>query len=282
MPFALWFNTYMSKFILLRGGGDLASGVAFRLHRAGLKVLITELPQPLAVRRLVSLGEAVYNGQVVVEGITASRVKSLDQARDVISRNEIPVLVDPEAELLHQDPSLFQVLIDARLIKHQPDLGIEAAQLVIGLGPGFVAGENCHAVIETNRGHFLGRVYWQGATESDTRQPEGDPRRVLRAPSDGLVIAHANIGDHIQAGQTIFEINKQVVKAPFAGMLRGLIHPGLKVSAGMKIGDLDARDDSRYARQISDKSLAIGGAVLEAILSRPELRSTLWDQAKLC
>jgi xanthine dehydrogenase accessory factor len=272
----------MSKFILLRGGGDLASGVAFRLHRAGLKVLITELPQPLAVRRLVSLGEAVYNGQVVVEGITASRVKSLDQARDVISRSEIPVLVDPEAELLHQDPSLFQVLIDARLIKHQPDLGIEAAQLVIGLGPGFVAGENCHAVIETNRGHFLGRVYWQGATESDTRQPEGDPRRVLRAPSDGLVIAHANIGDHIQAGQTIFEINKQVVKAPFAGMLRGLIHPGLKVSAGMKIGDLDARDDSRYARQISDKSLAIGGAVLEAILSRPELRSTLWDQAKLC
>jgi xanthine dehydrogenase accessory factor len=277
VPFALWFNKLMSKFILLRGGGDLASGVAFRLHRAGLNVVITELPQPLAVRRLVSFSEAVYDGQIVVEGITASRVGSLDQALDVLSRNEIPVLIDPKAEILHQDPSLFRVLIDARLIKNPPDLGIEAAQLVIGLGPGFVAGENCHAVIETNRGHFLGRVYWQGTTESDTRQPEGDPRRVLRAPSDGLVIAHANIGDHIQAGQAIFEINGQVIKAPFTGALRGLIHPGLEVIEGMKIGDLDARDDSRYARQISDKSLAIGGAVLEAILGRPELRSTLWD-----
>jgi xanthine dehydrogenase accessory factor len=269
----------MSKFILLRGGGDLASGVAFRLHRAGLNVVITELAQPLAVRRLVSFSEAVYDGQIVVEGTTASRVRSLDQALDVLARHEIPVLIDPKAEILRQHPSLFQVLIDARLIKRPPDLGLEAAQLVIGLGPGFVAGENCHAVIETNRGHFLGRVYWLGATESDTRQPEGDPRRVLRAPSDGLVIAHANIGDHIQAGQTIFEINGQAIQAPFAGMLRGLIHPGLEVTEGMKIGDLDSRDDSRYARQISDKALAIGGAVLEAILSRPELRSMLWDQS---
>jgi xanthine dehydrogenase accessory factor len=167
------------------------------------------------------------------------------------------------------------------MTKHLPETGIDSADLVIGLGPGFVAGENCHAVVETNRGHRLGRVIWQGTPQCDTGIPERvvdhGAERVLRAPADGVLQAYAKIGDHLEAGQPVVEVAGQPVLAPFRGVLRGLLHPGLCVRQGLKVGDVDPRDDPLYCSLVSDKSLAIGGGVLEAILSRPELRPYYWE-----
>lgn len=265
--------------VLIRGGGDLASGVALRLHRAGIKLLITELPQPLAVRRLVAFAEAVYQGEVTVEGVRGCLAKDLEEIRQIAFSGSIPVMVDPEAEILREIDPL--VLIDARLMKRPPDMGIDAAQLVIGLGPGFVAGENCHAAIETNRGHFLGRVIWQGPTEPDTGVPEGvanrSAERVLRAPAAGSFQPHVAIGDLVDPGEVIAEVDGQEIAAPFRGVVRGLVHAGLAVYKGLKVGDVDPRGDPRFCSTVSDKSLAIGGGVLEAILTRPEVRRGLWS-----
>jgi xanthine dehydrogenase accessory factor len=276
----------MALVVLMRGGGDLASGVALRLHRAGIGLLITELPQPLMVRRLVSFGEAIYRGQFAVEGVLARRVDHLSAALGCMAQGEIPVVVDAHAEALQALQSILPsgtplVLVDARMAKQPVDQNMNAAALVIGLGPGFVAGENCHAVVETNRGHFLGRAIWHGAPQQDTGIPDRvidrTTERVLRAPLDGLFEAHAQIGDHLEPGNLVASVAGQPVVAPIQGVLRGLLHPGLAVQQGIKIGDVDPRDDPRYCTRVSDKSLAIGGGVLEAILSRHELRPQLWD-----
>lgn len=264
----------MSGIILIRGGGDLASGVALRLYHAGLKVLVSELPQPLAVRRAVSFGEAVYEGKATVEGVVA-RLVEREQVQSTLDAEEIPVLIDPDAFILTEKP--IPVVIDARLTKHPPTPLPVDVPLHIGLGPGFHAGRNCQAVIETRRGHTLGRVYWNGGTQPDSGQPEGDPRRVLRAPADGELIGYAQIGDHLEEGQEIAVISDRYpVTSPFKGVLRGLIHPSLHVTAGLKIGDVDARDDREACFLISDKALAVGGGVLEAILANPEIRAKLW------
>lgn len=263
--------------ILIRGGGDLASGIAHRLQRCGMQVVITELPEPLVVRRLVSFAEAVYRGSWEVEGVTGRCVGSPDSAVEILKRGEIPVLVDPGLESL---PALSpRVVVDARMMKKPPEKGMELAPLVIGLGPGFIAGENCHVVIETNRGHHLGRLIYHGTPEPDTGVPGKvggkQARRVLRAPESGILTAHASIGDRLEEGQTILEVEGAALKAPFKGVLRGLLHPGSRVAKGQKIGDIDPRDDPTFCTTISDKSRALGGSVLEAILSRPDLRETL-------
>ena len=263
----------MSALILIRGGGDLASGVALRLYRAGLKVLISELPQPLAVRRTVSFGEAVYAGQVAVEGVTARLVKR-GQVTAALDAGEIPVLVDPQASILTTLD--FSVVIDGRLTKHPPEPLPAPVALHIGLGPGFHAGQNCQAVIETRRSHTLGRVYWEGTAQSDSGQPEGDPRRVLRAPAEGVLTSQVQIGEHVEAGQVVAEVAGTPIVAAFPGVLRGLIHPGLHVTQGLKVGDVDLRDDPSMCYLASDKALAVGGGVLEALLARPEIRSSLW------
>jgi xanthine dehydrogenase accessory factor len=267
--------------VVLRGGGDIASGVAMRLYRAGLRVAVLELPKPMAVRRLVSFSEAVYAGETVVEGVTAKKVNDpTDTLRvlQIYSKGQIPVLVDPEGEAvraLHP-----HVVVDARLLKQRVSLMPERVGLIIGLGPGFTAGENCHAAIETNRGHMLGRVFWQGSPEEDTGAPESVAQvgmeRVLRAPADGELVTHVEIGAHVDAGQVIAEVAGQPVTARFKGVMRGLLRGGISVRAGLKIGDVDPRDDERYCTTISDKALAVGGGVIEAILSRVELRKQLW------
>lgn len=257
--------------ILLRGGGDLASGVASRLYRAGYPVIITELPQPLAVRRTVSFAEAIYAGEVSIEGIPARRADSPAEALSLARQNLIAVLVDPQATILYK--GLFTALVDARLTKLPPETTVASAPLTLGLGPGFVAGKHVHAVVETQRGHTLGRVYWTGSASSDSGQPEGDPRRVLRAPAGGEIIAYTEIGRHVTAGQVIGKIQTAddglsvPIHSPFDGVLRGLIHPGLQVTQNLKIGDVDPRDKPEYCFMVSDKALAIGGGVLEAILS---------------
>lgn len=276
----------MSTLVLIRGGGDLASGVALRLRHAGFDVIITELPQPLAVRRAVAFSEAVYENLWTVEDVAARRIETRAEAEMCLERGEIPVLVDPHLERFAAFGLELAALVDARLLKQPaPPLPAFASvfpshsssasssvspstslPLVIGLGPGFVAGENCHAVIETQRGHTLGRVYWQGAASPDSGLPEGDPRRVLRAPADGVLSGQAQIGDHLEAGQVIAEVNGLPILAPFAGVLRGLIRPGVRVPQGLKVGDLDPRDRREYCFLVSDKALAIGGGVLEALL----------------
>lgn len=268
--------------VLIRGGGDLATGVALRLHRSGIHVAITELAQPLAVRRTVSFSEAVYEGSHTVEGVRA-RLVNQDQLTSVMEAGEIPVLIDPNVDILaslrHSSGQAFAfpVVVDARLIKTpQPPL-LASIPLHIGLGPGFTAGGNCHAVIETRRSHTLGRVHWTGTSQPDSGEPEGDRRRVLRAPKDGIVQGRKNIGDRVEEGETIAVISEQYpVISPFAGVLRGLIRSGLRVTSGLKIGDVDARNDVSACYLVSDKALSIGGGVLEAILSRPEIRQKLY------
>jgi xanthine dehydrogenase accessory factor len=268
----------MSLTVLLRGGGDLASGAALRLARAGMAVVITELPEPLAVRRLVSYAQAVYSREMTIEGITARRAADLAEAAALLAAGSIPVLVDPRAEARHT--LLPQVIVDGRMTKQAPDLGMDAAPLVIGLGPGFIAGENCHAVVETKRGPYLGRVIWEGSAEADTGQPDPvaarEGERVLRAPLDGVLENKVEIGSFVTAGQVLATVAGVPLRTAFDGYLRGLLQTGLVVRRGLKIGDVDPRPDPRLVHLVSDKALAIGGGVLEAILSRPDLR------AKMC
>ncbi|MHC1783196.1 MAG: selenium-dependent molybdenum cofactor biosynthesis protein YqeB [Anaerolineaceae bacterium] len=265
----------MSLLVLLRGGGDLASGVALRLFKAGIQVVITELPQPFAVRRSVSFAQAVYDKKVTVEDIEGILAPSFSEIQAILQNGAVPVIVDPQGNFLQVLKP--HALIDGRMMKQPPETGLDAARLVIGLGPGFTAGMDCHAVIETQRGHFLGRVIWQGQAEEDTGNPETvlnrQSERVLRASMDGVFHAVANIGDQIQVGDVLGDVNGQVIKAAFKGILRGMIHDGLQVKAGMKIGDLDPRGDERLTRYVSEKSLAVGGGVLEAILSTRGLRA---------
>lgn len=263
--------------VLLRGGGDLATGVAARLWRSGFWVVVTEIEQPLAVRRLVSVAEAVYAGAAQVEELRAQRAADVAQARQLLAAGVIPVLVDPEAQ--SRTDLSPAALVDGRMRKRAPEIGMQAAPLVIGLGPGFTAGENCHAVVETNRGHRMGRVFWEGGAEADTGVP--DPvsgqsvDRVLRAPADGVFQPQVEIGSRVRRGDRLATVNGTELSAPFDGALRGLLHGGIAVQAGLKVGDLDPRNDPALARLISDKSLAVGGGVLEALLSRPEIRRQL-------
>jgi len=198
----------MTHLIVLRGGGDLASGVALRLHRAGFKLAITELEKPVSVRRSVSFSEAVYEGEHTVEG-TKGRLVSADQLEAAIDAGEIPVLVDPQADvLLHPFLTSRQsvMVVDARMLKAAPEPLRVDVPLHIGLGPGFCAGENCHVVIETRRGHTMGRVYWSGSAETDSGEPDGDRRRVLRAAHEGVLVSELRIGELVAEGQRIAEI----------------------------------------------------------------------------
>ncbi len=259
--------------VLIRGAGDLASGVAARLHRCGFPVVMTELPQPLMVRRTVCFGEAVYEGEVVVEEIVARHVPDVAAARAALADRSIPILVDSlaacRAELAPR------VLVDGVMAKCNTGAARTTradAPLVIGLGPGFTAGADCHAVIETQRGHWLGRVYWQGSALPDTGVPgeiggATTASRILRAPAGGLLAAHAEIGDAVALGQLVATIAGVGVRAGCAGVLRGLIRPGAHVTAGLKIGDIDPRGERDHCFTLSDKSLAVGGGVLEAILA---------------
>lgn len=253
---------------IVRGGGDLATGVVHRLHHAGFPVIVLELDQPRVVRRLVSVAQAIYDGQITIDHLNAIRYDVFGAA--VLARGgDIPVLIDPDGDSISTLQPL--ILIDARMCKQPLDTKIDSAQFVVGLGPGFVAGVHCHAIVETNRGHDLGRVLWQGAAQADTGKPESvmgfEGDRVLRAPTSGVLRSCKQIGEIVQKDETIATVKDQPVIAKFNGALRGLIHNGLTVTANEKIGDLDPRGEKRFCLTISDKSLAVGGGVVEAVLS---------------
>jgi xanthine dehydrogenase accessory factor len=225
----------------------------------------------------VAFAEAVYTGTVNVEGVVGRRIDRLDEIDAAWERGEIPVLVDEEASSLSWLQPL--VVIDGRMTKRPPAYSLDVAPLVIGLGPGFATGENCHVVIETNRGHSLGRVIWKGTAEADTGIPEAVLRhqadRVIRSPRDGYFQPLQDIGARVAAGETIAWVGEQAIQAPFDGVIRGLLHGGLAVTAGAKVGDIDPRNDPRFARLVSDKALAVAGGVLEAVLTRPEIRTRI-------
>jgi xanthine dehydrogenase accessory factor len=274
--------------ILLRGGGDLATGVAYRLHKAGFPLIVLELPHPLVVRRRVALATAVLEGEIAVEDLRAVRVQTPEQAWVLAMGGAIPVLVSPALpeELTtdhrpqttnHRPPIAVVrrpssvVLIDARMAKRNLDTRLDQAPLVIALGPGFTAGVDCHAVIETNRGHRLGRIIWHGQAEPNTGTPGvvggKGAERVLRAPVAGVVAWQREIGDRVREGEVLGDVAGRPVVAPFDGVVRGLIAPGTRVPARIKIGDVDPRGDVAACFTISDKALAIGGGALEAILT---------------
>lgn len=269
----------MTPFVLIWGGGDLASGVVLRLHRVGIHVLVVEKDQPLAVRRSVSFAEAAYEGEVTIEDVTGRLIGSPAAMNECWEIGEIPVLIDPELSLLMQYRPL--VLVDARMRKKQIELDLSIADLVIGLGPGFTVGLNCHAAIETNRGHFLGRVHWEGSPEADTGIPGTvkayAAERVLHAPADGIVETLLTIGDPVKQGDPVLRVGEQTVTAPFDGIIRGMIHEGIMVREGMKVGDVDPRPQTFRCWYVSEKSLAIGGGVLEAILTKPDIRRQIWE-----
>ncbi len=262
--------------ILVRGGGDLGSGVIYRLHQAGFPVIVTELPMPLFVRRTVAYGAAVYEGAITVDGITARHV-SLPGVAATLEQGEIPVVVSPDATLIS---ALAPVaVVDARMAKTPMDADIGHAPLVVALGPGYETGIHCHAVIETNRGHTLGRVYWNGHAEPDTGQPGAiggvTALRVLRAPVSGALVAHKQIGDMVRRGELVAEVAGQPVMAQIDGIVRGMIHPSVEAWPGLKIGDIDPRASREHCFTISEKALAVGGGVVEAVLSAGVIRQRL-------
>ena len=256
--------------VLIRGAGEMATGVAHRLARAGFHLLLTETQHPLAVRRAVSFCEAVHDGAKSVEGLTARLIQEPEQAVRLWDKGELPVLVDPEMSCLDQLKPW--AIVDALLAKKNTGLRRGMAPLTIGLGPGFSAPDQVDLVIETNRGHNLGRLLYEGAPAANTGVP-GDiagytHERVLRSPADGQFETERQLGDAVAEGEVVAMVAGEPVSAQVGGVLRGLIRPGSQVRKGLKVGDVDPRGKIEYLDTISEKARAIGGSVLEGILAR--------------
>jgi xanthine dehydrogenase accessory factor len=254
--------------VLIRGAGEMATGVAHRLARAGVRVLLTEIAAPTAIRRSVAFAEAVYDGEKEVEGLTAVRVTTPAEVEAAWARGQVPVIVDPEA--LIRTATRPTVVVDATMRKANTGTVRGHAPLVVGLGPGFAAGRDVDLVVETNRGHHLGRVIAAGSAEADTGLPapvDGiTTARVLRAPSAGFLFGARRIGEVVPAGDIVAWVGGQPVRAEVAGVLRGLVRDGTRVADGTKVGDIDPRARPEYCYTISDKARAIAGGVLEAVV----------------
>lgn len=254
--------------VVVKGGGDLATGVAHRLHRAGLRVVVTELARPMVIRRAVSFASALYEGDIVVDGVRACKGDGVDAVQRLLDQGIVPVIVDPHADVIQR--LCPQVVVDAIMAKRNLGTSVDDAPVVIGLGPGFTAGVDVHAVIETMRGHHLGKVIMEGSALPDTGVPgsiEGHTRdRVLKSPGEGCFRACASIGDQVEAGDVVAHVDGQPLLARISGVLRGILHDGLNVKEGQKVGDVDPRGVVEHCFTISDKARAIGGGVLEAIM----------------
>jgi len=254
--------------ILIKGAGDLATGAACRLYRAGLQVVMTDLPQPTAVRRTAAFSQCIYDGSAQVEGIRAQHVRSAGEAAAALAGGVIPVLADPDAHIRTQMP--FDGLVDAILAKRNLGTSITDAPVVIALGPGFTAGVDCHAVVETQRGHHLGRLLTSGSAAPNTGVP-GDiggytTQRLIRACGDGSFHPAVSIGDQVEKGDLVAYVDGLPVYAQISGIVRGLLPEGCPVFQEMKAGDIDPRCAREHCFTVSDKARAIGGGVLEGLL----------------
>ncbi len=255
--------------VAVKGGGEMASAIAWRLFRANLRrIYLMDLPQPLSVRRGVAFCEALHEGEMAVEGVRAVRARHAADIEAAWEQDRIPVLVDPQWLTMASLPPA--VVVDAILAKRNLGTRLDEAPVVIALGPGFVAGRDAHVVIETNRGHDLGRIITEGGAEPDTGVPGevGGYRgeRVLRAPVAGVFAAAREIGDRVEPGEAVGHVEGQPVPATLAGIVRGLIRSGTRVEQGLKLADIEVRPDFSGCRTISDKARAISGSVLESIL----------------
>ncbi len=253
------------RLVVVRGAGDLGTGTVVRLVGAGFRVVAFETGRPSAIRRAVSLSEAIYDGAATVEGVRAFRCERVPEEW---AAAEVPILVDPECRVL---PSLAPAaLVDAILAKRNLGTRIDMAPVVVALGPGFDAGRDAHAVVETSRGHDLGRVILTGATEPDTGVPglvaDRGSERVLRSPAAGRVEPLRTIGDRVEAGEPLLAIGGVPVAPAIGGVVRGLIRPGFEAWPGLKVADVDPRAVREHCFSVSDKARAVAGGVLEAIL----------------
>lgn len=254
--------------VVIRGAGDLATGIALRLRRAHIRVVMTDIECPTAIRRTVCFSQAIVHGETTVEDITAQRAETPEQALALLENGVIPVLADPEGACI---PVLKpDAVVDAILAKKNLGTKIADAPVVIGVGPGFTAGQDCHAVVETMRGHYLGRVIHEGGAIPNTGIPgliggfAGE--RVLRAPADGVFHQMLDIGAQVKMGDIAATVNGEPMLCTLDGVLRGILADGTPVFKGMKAGDIDPRCKVEHCYMASDKALSVGGGVLEALL----------------
>ena len=253
---------------LIRGAGDIASGAAMRLWRCGIDVVMTDLARPTAIRRTVAFSDAIVHGETTVEGLRAVRAENAAEAKKLLREGSLPVLADPECAC--REELAPDALVDAILAKRNLGTKIDDAPIVVGVGPGFTAGEDCHAVVETMRGHTLGRALYTGSPLPNTGIPGliggRSGERVLRAPADGIFEPRMEIGQLVQEGEIAATVNGKPMRCTLTGCLRGLLQGGLQVHEGMKCGDIDPRGQQANCFTASDKATAIGGGVLEALL----------------
>ncbi len=253
---------------VIRGAGDIATGIALRLWRAGMGVVMTDIEQPTAIRRTVAFSQAIVLGEAKVEDIAARRANSSAQALELLAEGVIPVLADPLGDCI----SVLRPggVVDAILAKRNLGTSITDAPVVVGVGPGFTAGVDCHAVVETMRGHYLGRAIYKGSAQPNTGIPgliggfAGE--RVLRAPADGVFHQLLDIGAQVKMGDIAAEVDGVPMVCTLDGVLRGILPEGTPVCKGMKAGDIDPRCRIEHCYCVSDKALAVGGGVLEALL----------------
>ena len=262
-----------NNLVIVRGGGDIASGTIMKLYKCGYSVLVLETPTPSSIRRNVSFSEAVYENTQTVEDVTCYLAKDINEAKDFLAQGKLTMLVDPECKCLNEFSAV--ALVDAILAKKNLGTNKTMAPITIALGPGFTAGSDVNAVIETMRGHSLGRVIYEGTAIKNTGVPGKiagfDKERVIHSPADGILKNVHHITDLVKEGEVIANIESPngttPVQATIDGLLRGLIRDGYPVTKGFKIADIDPRaDEYNNCFTISDKARCIAGGVLEAIL----------------
>lgn len=256
------------KTIIIRGAGDIATGIGWRLHRCGYRVLHLDINKPLVIRRTVSFAQAIYDKRIEVEGVIAEKVKSNEEIEEAWEKNNIPVLVDEEGAIIKDiKPDL---VVDAILAKKNLGTNINMADRVIGVGPGFEAKKDVHLVVETMRGHYLGKVIANGTAIPNTGEPGViggySKERVIYSPGSGKIIHSRSIGDIVKKGDLIARVKDFEIKASIDGVLRGLIQEGIEIKEGLKIADIDPRAEKEHCFTISDKGRAVAGGVLEAVL----------------
>lgn len=259
----------MNNIVIVRGGGDIASGTIQKLHRSGFKVLILEIEAPTTIRRKATFSEVVYEGEVTVEGIKAVFTKNCDEIQEAWDKGYVALVVDPKGEYINKIKP--KVVVDAILAKKNLGTTRDMAPITIALGPGFKAGLDVDIVVETMRGHNLGRLIFEGYAERNTGSPGViggySIERVIYSPFKGIAKNLKNIGDVVEVNETLTVIEGQEVKTVIPGVLRGIIRDGFKVNVGLKIADVDPRyDQINNCTTISDKARTIGGGVLEGIL----------------
>jgi len=256
--------------VLIKGGGEVASGVAHRLHRSHFRVCLTEIASPLAVSRGTAFSEAVFDGTKTIEGVTAQLISDLSEVYQVWQQGNIPIIIDPEASIVGKIKP--DVLVDAVMAKRNTGTRITDAPLVIGMGAGFYASRDVHIVVETNHSNNLGRVILEGEAEKNTGIPVAigglTRERVIWALQAGTFTTDREVGDPVVAGEVVGRVGDLPLEAPISGILRGLMKGGVRVSEGVKLIEVDPVNDKAVCYVIRDKMRAIGGGVLEAIMLR--------------